>query len=115
MLTLTRKQDSGAWIHCQCCDPWRVEVGEIRRNQVRVRFHAPHNIRIERDETSRLIGVDGDEFEPAVGTIEGCDRCGGQHEDVVLLEFKSSKYTPNQRHYYFCPKTNEPVIIEGDL
>ena len=112
MLTVTRRTFTGVWVECQCSPPWRIEVKEIRQNQVRLGFAAPRSIQILRDEVVNRIADNDEEYEPALADIEGCDRCGGSHRETVLLEFKTLKHTPSQTHYYFCPTTNEPVILE---
>lgn len=109
-LTITRKMNSGVWIICKCNpDGIHVYPSEIRRNQVRISISCPKHIQIFRDEIMRKIDEDQDEYEPAVADISDCDRCGGFHEEVTMLEFK--RPTKTDTHYYFCPDTNEPVIL----
>ena len=110
MLTVTRRTYTGVWVQCQCTEPWRIDVKETRQNQVRLGFAAPRSVVILRDEVAGRIPVEDEEFEPAHADISECDRCGGDHANTVILEFKNA--SPGQTHYYYCPKHNEPAFLE---
>jgi len=50
-------------------------------------------------------------------SIEGCARCGEDHENMVATPFERPVEMPGEGvkfyHWSTCPKTKEPIIVQG--
>lgn len=47
------------------------------------------------------------------GTIEGCGRCGEDHEGVVVEVLTNEYDDVEWTHWFTCPVTNQPVLVCG--
>jgi len=54
-------------------------------------------------------GSGGSDERIVVPQIEGCSRCGGDHEDVTFVKLSSP--IGDMTHWTTCPKIGEPILL----